>query len=514
MTSARVIAVSLSLMGACGPADRATTPHPVVATPEALPVATPEHSAESDMLGTKPTVGDGGAFVPPVPEEFKLPNGLRVWLLPRPSVPLVAMTMVVVGAGANSDKLEESGLAHLTASMLDEGAGKRSAIEFAQAVETLGASFSARVDGQAAYISMSVLKKNWNDAISLFRDAVIAPTFRKPDFERVHAQWRNDLKQRAKDPDAVARVVMRRAVTNKPPWDGLGSAATRLTPERVRKFHRGAYEPGQCALIVVGDVSRTSLEQPLTRAFGNWKDGAVRGFSGRGAGVGSTGAEPTLVIVDRPDAPQSVIGFAREGLSLLDDDYPIAGRANVALGASFTSRLNLDLREKHGWTYGARSRFSATNVAPMFVAWAAVETSVTIDAASAMLKDIREFAANGLTEDEVGKTRSLSRAHLVEVYSTVDSMAEHLALLAASGADSKADAEHATVRDNADATKLNVVAKKYFSTRTERIDDRQRSHFVIVGPLMKLRPRLAELGLGEPQVRDEEGNIIKKVTNK
>ena len=204
-----------------------------------------------------------------------------------------------------------------------------------------------------------------------------------------------------------------------------------------------------------------------------------------------------VFVVDRPDAPQSVVAVARPGVSAFDEESAILTRVNAALGGSFTSRLNQNLREEHGWSYGARSRFSFTRMRGVFVAQAAVHTEHTGDALGAMLAEIGAMAKSGLTDEEVEKTKQLARADLVEAFETVQAAAARLGRNAGVGLapDREASASHVTAR--ADKAQLKRFAAQYL--------DLDRATIVIVGPRAKIQPQLEAIGIKAIESSGPEG---------
>jgi predicted Zn-dependent peptidase len=200
-----------------------------------------------------------------------------------------------------------------------------------------------------------------------------------------------------------------------------------------------------------------------------------------------TSTKARVVLVDRADAPQSVISVVKPGVAMSGPDFPALGRVNSALGGSFTSRLNQDLREDHGWTYGAKSRFSFTRGTGMFVASAAVITAKTPEALKALVTDTSTYAAEGPTRDEAEKTRLLLRAELVESYEGVSAIAARLGRQAALGLAPDFDEKASLTRDNAHRDDLAGLAKKYLGGP---------SLVVIVGPKSKIEAGLSAQGFG------------------
>jgi zinc protease len=491
------LAASL-LLSSCGspPAPVPPPPPPVPSASEVPPAPAP------DPLGPRPEPPMAGTFLPPRPEVYSGTSGITVWLLERHSVPLVSCEMVVP-AGAARDPQGKAGLAYVTASMLDEGAGARGAIELARSLDVLGAHLSTDANADASAVSLTVLKHNLDAAFALFGDVVARPRLDAAEFKRVRDLWHNELTQRAKDPDATARVVFRAALFGPDhpyghPWDGTISSARAIGLEDVRPFYKSIWRPDQATLVCAGDVTRQELDPLLDAAFKSWKAPAGKAPAPL-VPAAPKGPWPRLVLVDRPGAAQAVVAALRPGIAASDAVAPALARVNTAIGGSFTSRLNQDLREQRGITYGAQSRFSSSRGVGQVVAWADVVSDKTGEALAAMLADLHQFAAGGLTDDEVARTRSQSRADLVSAFETVEGIAGRLAADAGLGLGPDFEAKASEARDAAQKADLDALARQYFAP--------EDAVLVVVGPRATVEPMLAKLGLPAPQIRDAEGNL-------
>jgi predicted Zn-dependent peptidase len=429
---------------------------------------------------------------------------MTVWLLERHQAPIVSCD-VTVPTGASSDPKGKAGLAYLTARMLSEGAGRRGAIELAQTLDTLGARVHADANADASFVSLSVLKRNLAAAFPVYADVVARPRFEAAEFTRLKDLWSNELLTREKDPDATARVVYRVALFGPEhpyghPWDGTPQSAKIIQLDDVRRAYAAAYRPDRAVMVCAGDVTRTDLTALIDGAFGAWKAPAS-------APPPPVIPEPPqvsatrLVLVDRPDAPQAVVAAVKPGIAASDPAEPALWRVNDAIGGSFSSRLNQDLREQRGYTYGARSRYSVSRGQGQVVSWANVVTPKTGDALKAMLADLAAFASGGLTDDEVARTRSQARGELVSVYESVEGIAGHLAADASLGLPADWDAQSSQRRDAAGKADLDPLARRFY--------DPNNSIVVVVGPRARVQPLVDGLGLGTPEMRDAEGNLVK-----
>ncbi|MGD0674772.1 MAG: pitrilysin family protein [Polyangiaceae bacterium] len=493
---------ALAFLAAC----EANAPPP--ATPKmsaplaANPTETPAHAP--DPLGPRPDVPPPATYLPPSPALFASTGGTAVWLLERHEAPIVSCNLTVP-TGASSDPKGKAGLAYATARMLSEGAGKRGAIDLARALDDIGARIHTDANADASFVSLTVLRSKLTDAFAIFGDVVARPRFDPLEYGRLKDLWNNELLEREKDPDATARVVYRAALFGPDhpyghPWDGTLQSARAITLEDIRHSYAQAWRPDRATLVCAGDVSRPELTALLDSSFRSWKAPA-------GAPPAPLlprpprGPWPRLVLVDRPDAPQAVVAAVKPGIAASDPDEPALWRVNDALGGSFSSRLNQDLREQHGYTYGARSRYSVSRGVGQVVSWANVVTPKTGEALKAMLRDLADFASGGLTDEELSRTRSQARGELVGVYESVEGIAGHLAGDASLGLPPDWEAQASERRDAATKQELDALAKRYY--------DPSDAIVVVVGARAVVQPLIDAAGLPAPEIRDAQGDVLK-----
>ena len=493
-------------LAACGGEEGARRPPPA---PGPIASADAGAPAAPDPLGPRPEPAEPAPYTPPVPASYKRPNGMEVWLLERHALPIVSMQLVTP-SGAAYDPEGKGGLAVTTANMLDEGAGNRGPLELSRDIDRLGATLKTGAYADYGFAQLTVLKKNLPEAAAIFADVVSKPQMSAVEFKRVHDLWENALRARQSEPTAVAGVVVTRKVypASHPyahPADGTLASAAKVSLDDVKKFYAARWRPDRAKLVVVGDITRAELDAILDKTLGGWKappTQAPQELLGPPAPLVSKGepappATRRVFVVDRPDAPQSVVAVARPGVSAFDEESAVLTRVNAALGGSFTSRLNQDLREEHGWSYGAHSRFSFTRMRGVFVAQAAVHTEHTGDALKAMLADVSAMAKGGLTDDEVERTKQIARADLVEAFETVQAAAVRLGRDAGVGhaPDHEAAASRLTTR--ADKAQLKRFAAQYLDLGAATI--------VIVGPRAKIQPQLEAIGITAIESSGPEG---------
>ena len=316
-------------------------------------------------------------------QKHTLSNGLSVWIVEQHEVPLVQANMIV-RAGSAADPAGKYGVASMTANLLDEGAGGKSALELADAIEFLGAQLATSSTFDYSTVRLSAPVSTLAEALPLMADVVSRPTFPSEELERLRKEAITRLLQARDDPAAIAALAFPRLIFGETHRYGTaaGGGAAELkamTLDDLRGFHAAYYRPELATLVVVGDVTPATLMPLLERAFGGWTP------SGPGAQVAPLPAaaqltERQIYIIDKPGAAQSQVRIGWVGVPRSTPDYPTLQVLNTILGGSFTSRLNTNLRETHGYSYGAFSGFEERISPGAFVASAGVQTDKTAEA--------------------------------------------------------------------------------------------------------------------------------------
>jgi len=294
------------------------------------------------------------APAPPAPlrlpaiQALKLSNGIPVLFIETHKVPLVQVA-VILRAGPSADPKGKSGLASLTAEMLDRGAGQRSALELSDAVDHLGAELSAGAGWDATTVAVSVPSERLGQALAILADVVERPTFPGDELERVRKEILTGLLQWRDEPQAIARVAFARAVYGDHAYgrvpEGLEQSVRSAGRGDIQAFYKSFFQAGNAAVVAAGDVTAGSLQTLLESAFGSWSTG-----TGRPPAVPAAPQVRgrSVWLVDLPDAPQSEIRIGRVGPPRSTSDYFPLVVANTLLGGSFTSRMNQNPREQHG----------------------------------------------------------------------------------------------------------------------------------------------------------------------
>jgi predicted Zn-dependent peptidase len=354
------------------------------------------------------------ALTPPPPlnlpsiQKRALRNGVPVWVVESHEVPVVQVTSVV-RAGAAEDPPGQFGVASMTAAMLDEGAGGRSALQIADAIEFLGATLTTASSFDASAVRLNVPVQHLDEALSVMADVTIRPAFPGDELERLRQERLTALLQARDDPPSIATMAFSRLVFGPTHRYGTGTIGTEatvkaLSAEDLRAFHAAYYQPSNATLVVAGDITTDAVVPRLEKHFTEWQSKAAPQRQAELPPAPQVTSLQTYII-DKPDAEQSQIRIGRVGVPRSTPDYFPLIVLNTVLGGAFTSRLNQNLREEHGYAYGANSAFDMRLSAGPFVAAAGVQTDKTAEA-------VREFfnELNGISmpigADELAKARN------------------------------------------------------------------------------------------------------------
>ncbi len=467
-----------------------------------------EPTREAGPRDKRPGDAAAGAFQAPAPESFTLANGLAVDVWRRPALPMVSMALVS-GPSWGLRVPARPGLARLTAQMLGEGAGDRDALAFEDAVQAIGATFASTADQETVTATMTVLKRNLAAGGALFADAVLRPRFDEAEWARVRALHVEELRQASHEPGPTsARVAARLLFDERNPYSipatGTIASVEAMTRDDLRSAHIGMYEPGRCRLLIAGDVTPGEARSLAESMFASWRandrqptrpalDCALR-----------AGGGPRVAIVDRPGSTQTFIRFAAPGVKLDHPDRVALDLLNTILGGSFTSRLNQNLREEKGYTYGARSSFVMGPSCGHFFAAASVQGDKTGPALVEFFKEFGRLSRGDVAEDEAGKARETYRTDAVRGFQTLQGHVGVAAAVLQAGLPFETIASDLATAGGVSASRLNALAASAI-----RVSD---GVLVLVGDkgviLEHLKGLPGELGLGTPSFYDPEGNPI------
>jgi zinc protease len=290
---------------------------------------------------------------------------------------------LVVLSGTGDDPAGKFGVASLTASLLTEGAGSRSSLQIADAVDFLGADLVTNSGSDGSAVRLSVPVARLAEALPIMADVALRPTFPQAELDRQRTQRLTQVIQARDDPASIGQLGFARVVYGATHRYGTAQAGAAqniqaFTVDDVRAFYRSAYTPSNAAIVVVGDVTGARAQSLLETNFGKWQGGPAPQHAALTAPPAP--ATRQVFIINKPGAAQSQVRIGWVGVARQTPDYFPLTVMNTVLGGAFSSRLNLNLREKHGYTYGAQSQFDMRLGPGPFVAAAGIQSDKTADA--------------------------------------------------------------------------------------------------------------------------------------
>lgn len=496
----RFLALALVLaVPACAtqpPVPAAETPAPAAAPPPPPVVAdtVPAWRKQLPALSAPKPL----AF-PPV-ETRRLANGLTIHVVEHRELP-VADFVLVVGTGAEADPARHVGLATMTAQMLTEGAGRRRSLDIADQEAFLGIELSAGSGWDASRIALHTPTAQLDSALALFADVALRPTFPANELDRLKRERLTTLLQLRDRGPEIANVVYSSLLFGaEHPYGrsliGTEASTRRITRADVRRFYDSYFRPNNATLIVVGDVTADDVERRVQSLFGRWARRAIPTMNYRTPpAAGST----MVYLVDKPGAPQSSVRIGAIGVARSTEDYFPLLVMNTILGGSFTSRLNNNLRETKGYTYGASSGFGMRRAPGPFTARAEIVAAKTDSSLIEFMKELRSIR-DTVSGAELLRARRFLQLQLPGDFETTGDIASQLVPVVLYGL--PLDYYGSYVQRIEDVTQADVqrVAQRYI--------DPSKLTIVIVGDRKSLEPSLRELGLGEVSVRDISGRLV------
>lgn len=439
---------------------------------------------------TPPAPGPTPALTLPGPQKFTLANGLRVWLLEQHEVPLVQANLVVL-SGASADVPGQFGAAAMTAAMLDEGAAGKAALTIADEVEFLGATLSTSASFDASAVRLSTPAAKLGDALGLMAAVALTPDFPADELERLRTERLTGLLQARDDPASLVGLAFPRLLFGPEHRYGTSAGGTEtslkaLGVAELKTFHRSHYRPDNAVLIVVGDTTPAALRPLVEARFGAWKaDGpAAAPFPVRASPQPGT---RQIFLVDKPGAAQSQIRIGLVGVPRSTPDYIALDVLNTVLGGSFTSRLNTNLREKNGYSYGAASRFDMRRAAGPFFATAGVQTDKTAEALKEFFNELNAIL-RPVPADELARFKNYAALGFAGEFETSSQLAGKLEEVAVYGLPDDVFSKYVGAVQAVTSADLTRVAKQYLLL--------DRMAVVIVGDRATIEAPIRAAGLG------------------
>lgn len=433
-----------------------------------------------------PATGTPKGFAFPEIVRRELVPGLELLVAPLARAPLVTVELFFPG-GAVHDPEGRTGLASFTASLFDDGTAGRSAPEIAALSDRLGASLGTGCEWDSASVSMSGLAEHLPVILDLLAELAMESVFPGSEVERVRARRIAEIVRRESKPGATAVIALLEALYGDGPYGhptiGRRPDVEAITPDEIREFAEDCDLRGGGALVVAGAVDPGEVVRLGEELFAGWPDESspdpppVEPRSREAADV---------VVVDRPGASQSEVRIGHPGPERTHPDRPAIVVMNALLGGKFTSRINLNLRERHGYTYGASSRISSRKGPGPTTYSAAVATESAGAAVREILGEMRRLRAELPTEEEVEETVDYVRGVFPYTLQTTDDVAHRLGRLAVFGLPSDYYERNLEAVAEVEPADVRRVAEEHLDPETPVV--------VVVGPAAELEPQLGALG--------------------
>jgi predicted Zn-dependent peptidase len=451
--------------------------------------AAPEQPAKGTR-GAIPGVGPVTGLTFPKVERSRLSNGIELVFAQRAAVP-VTQAVISFDAGYAADVAGKLGTQLVALNMLDEGTEHYDVNALAEARERLGMQLASGAGNDRSTLSMNVPSANLGAALDLFAEVVRRPAYGEAEVARFKAQQVAKIQQELTSPGALAQRMSTRVLAAGTPYEkaqGSGDpvAVASLTPADLRRFQQAWLRPEKAKLFVVSDRPLAEVQAALEARFGDWKGSGPAGSKAFGAA--QPPLTPNIVLVDRPDSPQSIIvAGQRTGLKGTDD-LLVLNTVNDALGGSFLSRINMDLREEKHWSYGAGGRFQPSEFAAPYLLQAGVQADKTGPSIASVREDVAQFVTTKpMTEREFDLAIKGATLQLPGQFETSRAV---LDAMQANDLLKRPDDYYATV-----TTRYRAMTLPQLRTAVAQTIDPAKLTWIVVGEAAKVKPQLDSLGL-------------------
>jgi zinc protease len=450
-----------------------------------------------------PAPGPLRPFVMPPIHRFELPNGLKVMLVERHSLPL-ASARLIVDAGSAREPRDRAGVAVLTGNLLSEGTRTLTAAEFQQRMEALGAQFFSSATYDYAVVGVTALKDAFPAALELAMQPVTAPAFAPGDFERLRTRAVTQYVQSQSTVEGLRSLAFRRAVFQPGSPYALPAAGTRaslagLAREDVARWHGAMFTPRNATLLLAGDLTEAEARRIATAAAGEWAGGtpavsAAPALTARPQGT-------RVILVDRPGSVQSGIYVGQGALGIEDPDYvPLLGVSQV-LGGGFGARINMNLRERHGWTYGAFTGVGINRGTGTFGITSSVRTNVTDSAVAETVREYRRIAAEAVPAQELREGMSNVVGSFPNTVQTIQGLVDRMQTVLVYGLPLD---YYSTYRE-----RLSALTPQMLADVARRRLTPDALTVVVAGDLSRVEAGVRALNLGPVEVWDADGNRVR-----
>lgn len=482
-----------------------TVPPPTTAAPQASAEPPPVHrdTPDAPFRAEAPPGGPAVTFVPPKIETFSLKNGIPVYLVERHDLP-VASVRLVVRAGAGEG--ERPALFATLGAMLEQGTKDKDALQISDAYEALGAQHGAWFDWDAGGAYVKLLVKDLEAGLRLVADEWLAPTFPEAELDRVRTRRLTSLAQEKMSPGAMAQNALAASLFGrKHPYGnnlfGREADVKAVTRDELVKLHKSRSATGRLAIVVAGDTTRAGLTPMLESTFGGLPKAEKQIVAAKPSQAPSP-VNGRLVFVHLRGATQSNVLVAGAGTDAAYKDRDALAVMNSIFGGAFASRINMNLREKHAYTYGARSRFSMRRGAGPFTVGGAIVAEHTGEAITEIMNELDSMVKTDVTADELALAKENIRLGMPGRFETVADVTSAVTDIPAYGL----PLDEFTTR----SARIDAVGAKDVRRVASAFLVKEKLRVIVVGDRDKVLPQLQKLGLGEPLELDAYGDPAPK----
>lgn len=449
----------------------------------------------------RPKLGPTPAITLPNIQKAELPNGLRLWLVENHKVPVAAFNLVVF-AGSERDPLTSPGTASMTAAMVQEGTTTRTSLQIAEEIDAIGAMMNIYSQTDYAGASLNCLTKHLDAALAVYADVLTSPTFPEKEFARVKNDRLTALLQQKDRPTTIASVAFSKILYGSGhPYgndvNGTEQSVRGLTREDIVKFYKTFYRPNNATLLVVGDVTMATILPRVTKAFATWTKADVPAVA---AWATPSVETRKIYLVDKPGAAQSEIRIGYPALARTTPDFFPVTLMNTVLGGQFSSRLNSNIRERRGFSYGVRSAFQFTRLPGPFVASGGIQTAKTDSALQEFLREIDLMREKGMTAEELEFAINRTKGTFATSFETPAQIAAALVNIVVYGLPEDYLVNYLKNVDAVTLEDVQRVSRQYL--------DSSKMAIVVVGDLKVIRPGIEQMKFGPVIVADVNGNPV------
>jgi zinc protease len=464
-------------------------------------------STDSSAVSRKEPPPYGATVQVKFPEvkEFTLNNGLRVAMVERHAVSVVAMSLMV-NAGYAADQFGTPGLASLTMKMMKEGTTTRNALQLSDQVADLGANLYTYSSLDNSYVYMNALKPNLKESLKIFTDVIFNPSFPQSNFERVKKEQLLDITQEQSQPFPMGLRIMPHllygsghAYSNSFTGSGTEVSVGKITRDDLVKFHSEWFVPNNSILLVVGDIKPDELKTELESSFSSWKK---QNIPEKNLTAVAIAPRQSVYIIDKPGALQSIIMAAEISTSAKSPDFEQIEMMNRIIGGDFSSRINMNLRENKHWAYGAGSNNIETKGPGFFIVFAPVQTDKTKESMSEITKELSQFVTDKpVTETEFIKVQKNAVMQLPGSWETNGSVLRTLESAISYDRGINYLYNYPNMLEQLKLQDINTAAVKVIKP--------DNLTWVIVGDRKKIEQGIKDLNYGTLKFIDTEGNEVK-----